>query len=487
MSLKTGRTQPLTDDELRATPVPVSGTVATGGLTNAELRASAVPVSAASLPLPSGAAQDGVDITTPTAMPAGGSGIRGWLSAIWTKLNASLAVTGTFWQATQPVSIASMPTTPVTGTFWQTTQPISGAVQFVDEVGAAYGVKHISNKPRVSAMPYLYDISEGNVSGHTRWAKIGYNPAITTSEEDVWSYGGAYVFPSSAMTIEVASDSATADADLGTILFTGTCDAGGTTTTLIDAGVDFSATATAGDILLVDKAGTTPEWGVITAAANGSLTFSGGLSSGGSCATARTYDVLDASAAKGAMAVRIEYLDASYAEKSEIIILNTNNQVSSVNTDFFRINSFRVIAVGTKATPTYSAIGNLAIRKATVASPFYSYITAGYTRARNSAYTVPAGKTLYVTQWNVGASTPNDSKVQTCRVFTRTNVEPSTGFRGAGNIFYPYTECLISNGVEPVEFTAPTRLPEKTDLKVSAIGLTGFSGPVTSALRGWLE
>lgn len=37
------------------------------------------------------------------------------------------AVTGTFWQVTQPVSIASMPSTPVTGTFFQTTQPVSAA------------------------------------------------------------------------------------------------------------------------------------------------------------------------------------------------------------------------------------------------------------------------------------------------------------------------------------------------------------------------
>ena len=44
---------PLTDTELRATAVPVSGP-----LTDAELRASAVPVSAASLPLPSGAATE---------------------------------------------------------------------------------------------------------------------------------------------------------------------------------------------------------------------------------------------------------------------------------------------------------------------------------------------------------------------------------------------------------------------------------------------
>lgn len=64
---------PLTDGQLRATALPVSGTLAldaptlaaletiqanTGGLTDAELRASAVPVSAASLPLPSGAATE---------------------------------------------------------------------------------------------------------------------------------------------------------------------------------------------------------------------------------------------------------------------------------------------------------------------------------------------------------------------------------------------------------------------------------------------
>jgi hypothetical protein len=37
----------------------------------------------------------------------------------------SVAVTGVFFQSTQPVSIASMPSTPVTGTFWQVTQPVS--------------------------------------------------------------------------------------------------------------------------------------------------------------------------------------------------------------------------------------------------------------------------------------------------------------------------------------------------------------------------
>ncbi len=338
-----------------------------------------------------------------------------------------------------------------------------------------------------SCRDYLVAIAEGEVSGHTPWSKMGWNPAITTTFEDLWSYGGSYVFPTAAMTIEVASDSATVDADIGTILYNATCDVGGTTTTLLDATYDWSAgTAAVGDILIVDKSGTVPEWGTITGVANGVLTFSGGLSMGGSCATARTYQVLDVSAATGAMAVKIDYLTTAFVEKTEIIILNTNNQVSSINTDFYRINSFRVIACGTKAGATYAATGNLSIRKATVASPLYSYITAGFTRARNTAYTVPTGKTLYVNMWHVGATTANDSKVQSARIMTMANRELATGFF-TGNIFYPYTELLVSNETSGIVFPIPTKLATGTDVKVSAVGLTGFSGAVTSVLRGWLE
>jgi hypothetical protein len=53
--------------------------------------------------------------------------------------NSTIGVTGTFWQATQPVSIASMPSTPVTGTFWQATQPVSIAslpeIEIKNDVG----------------------------------------------------------------------------------------------------------------------------------------------------------------------------------------------------------------------------------------------------------------------------------------------------------------------------------------------------------------
>lgn len=116
-----GSTGGLTNTELRATPVPVSGTVGVSGtvpvsgpLTDTQLRASAVPVSgaffqatqpisAASLPLPTSAAQDRTTAAAPAAV----------------RLTDGAA----FFKPTTPAD-----TQPVSGTFWQATQPVSGTV-----------------------------------------------------------------------------------------------------------------------------------------------------------------------------------------------------------------------------------------------------------------------------------------------------------------------------------------------------------------------
>mgnify|MGYP007044033092 CR=1 FL=1 len=49
------------------------------------------------------------------------------------------------------------------------------AVNLFDESGVPYGVKHIANKPRVSSMPYTYDIAEENVPNHRTWSKNNMN------------------------------------------------------------------------------------------------------------------------------------------------------------------------------------------------------------------------------------------------------------------------------------------------------------------------
>ena len=144
VTANTGLTQPLTDVQLRALAVPVSGT----------FFQATQPVSAASLPLPSGASTSALQTTGNTSL----SNIDGKLPALVSSRvpvdgsGVTQPVSGTFWQATQPVSGTvtantglSQPLTdaqlrataiqiqgtvsgtavPVSGTFFQATQPVS--------------------------------------------------------------------------------------------------------------------------------------------------------------------------------------------------------------------------------------------------------------------------------------------------------------------------------------------------------------------------
>lgn len=340
----------------------------------------------------------------------------------------------------------------------------------------------INYKLRVSSMPYLYDIAEGNVSGHTRWTKLGYTGSlVANTESDLWSAGGVINWPATAQQMEVVSGSVNDDSTVlagDAVGNTVQSDAGGTTNSLVDADVDFvAAGVAAGDGLICDPHGATPEWGFITAVAQHQLTFLGGLSSGGTGAS-RYYAVLDYSAFSGAQAVRIEYLDGGYQTRREIVCLNAATPQDTVNTDLLRVQSLRGVLAGSGA----KTAGAVSLRN-TAGTTTFSYITAGFTRARNSAYTVPAGKTLYVTEFTVGYGNTH-TQPHYCRLYTRANMDAVTGFR-TGLIFYPYTEVICSNSSNLIRLDIPTPLSERVDIKVSAIA--DYAGIATCALRGWLE
>jgi hypothetical protein len=136
----------LTDAQLRATPLPVtvptpvpvtdnSGSLTVDGSVSVSNLPATQAVSAAALPLPAGASTettlalikaktDNLDVALSTrTKPADTQTISGSVSV--SNFPATQPVTGTFFQTTQPVSLAVAPTTPVTGTFWQATQPVS--------------------------------------------------------------------------------------------------------------------------------------------------------------------------------------------------------------------------------------------------------------------------------------------------------------------------------------------------------------------------
>lgn len=101
---------PLTNTELRATAVPISGSVTTGGLTNTELRASDVKVSLDGEVVSTTGLTDAQIRATP--LPISGSVTTNGLTdaqlrAADVKITLdgeSVAVTGTFYPPTQPIS-----------------------------------------------------------------------------------------------------------------------------------------------------------------------------------------------------------------------------------------------------------------------------------------------------------------------------------------------------------------------------------------------
>ena len=333
--------------------------------------------------------------------------------------------------------------------------------------------KNTNGKPRVSAMPYLYDIAEGNVPNHTPWSKLDVCPATGAGPEfDLWGGTGAISYPASAMQLEVVSSSGN---DIGSINFSGTS-TGGSTTSLTDTGKDFTAgtPVVIGDVVLLDT--TLCEYGYVTGVTANTLTVAGGFSGGGT-GSGVAYRIVDISAGgTGAQVVRIIGLNASLVEQCEFVVMNGVAEVPTASSTIYRVNAFIVTVVGSGGV----AAGNISLRHLTN-TPVYSYITLGFTRSRNIAYTIPAGKAVYVIQidFSYGYST---NQTHYARLYTRAKQEPN-GF--ISRVFYPYTDVVLSNSGIFVPLLTPTRLASGVDIKVS--GTSTFSGAATVVLRGWIE
>lgn len=84
-------------------------------------------------------------------------------------------------------------------------------IRFLDENLVAYGIKHVDNKPRVSAMPYYADIAEGNVPDHTAFRRFGHNDTVGAAWETVYTTSDLRTYLAAAERLQVASDDADDD------------------------------------------------------------------------------------------------------------------------------------------------------------------------------------------------------------------------------------------------------------------------------------
>jgi hypothetical protein len=183
----------------------------------------------------------------------------------------------------------------------------------------------------------------------------------------------------------------------------------------------------------------------------------------------------DRNLATGLWSARVYYLTDDYVEKTTDVTLNAASVALSVS-DTFRINNVRAMAVGVAG----KAVGNIKIANAE-GTVTYGYIAAGNTRQRQFVYTVPAGKTLYITQANLYAI--HSAANKRAMITLRANYDEKLGAKIS--FFMAHAEAILSDNPIAVTYTMPKKFPEKVDVIV--VGNSNGTASFAIAMAGWLE
>lgn len=182
----------------------------------------------------------------------------------------------------------------------------------------------------------------------------------------------------------------------------------------------------------------------------------------------------DAAAGTGIRTIELHYLDNTYAEKIEILTLNGTTWVDTAATNILRVQSLHALTVGSAAY----AVGNINIVDKATRTISYAVIVPGFNRSFTSFWTVPAGKTLYVTSFQCSASSSASKNARFILKATVNDGVKTSTWMGQGQI-------LVQDGAGTIAFTVPLKIPATCDMKVSVIG----SGSLSAAcyIDGWLE
>lgn len=117
----------------------------------------------------------------------------------------------------------------------------------------------------------------------------------------------------------------------------------------------------------------------------------------------------DAAAGTGARTVRISGLDGSYNEISEVVTLNGQTAVNTVNS-YLRVFEILVMTAGSGGTAAGVIYAGTGTVTSGVPANVYATIPSGYNKSEMALWTVPAGYTAYVTSYafTTASSTANN-------------------------------------------------------------------------------
>ena len=166
----------------------------------------------------------------------------------------------------------------------------------------------------------------------------------------------------------------------------------------------------------------------------------------------------------GARTVTVQGLDTNYNVVEET--LSVNNTEGSV--EFLRVFRAFVATAGSILTnddiiKISTGAGGTGTILATIGI-IGTGTTFGLGQTQLALYTIPAGKTGYLTNWQVGGGTYNDSITATLL---------ARELDGADVPFRSRDIMDVPGGFHTRNYAVPYRFPEKTDIEVRAIASTG--------------
>ncbi len=74
-----------------------------------------------------------------------------------------------------------------------------------DENGTTFGVERVLNRQRVSVQSYFSEIAEGNISNHNYISKFGFDDAVDSTHQEVWTGSRVYPYMTTASTLYLSS------------------------------------------------------------------------------------------------------------------------------------------------------------------------------------------------------------------------------------------------------------------------------------------
>lgn len=184
-------------------------------------------------------------------------------------------------------------------------------------------------------------------------------------------------------------------------------------------------------------------------------------------------DEKDTSNGTGARTIVIEYLTDAFAEKSETVTLNGTTAVALAANDIYRINRVYVATTGTGL----AAAGNISVRHLGD-TPVYGYILAAQNISRQAIYTVPAGKTLFISRFTAGFG-ESTAGSYTSAFITANQLD------GAKTTLRYHQTRIFAGESTTVKYDTPICFVSGVDIVVS--GLSSAAGICEVRLDGWIE